>query len=148
MPCLPHTVRIASATQHFSTPSHVCSPALLSSLTRVQWGDTPLHLAGRWSRTATAALLLAVCPEAALAANNGGRAINLSRCDGLAPAIVAAVSSRAIAALSSKRRILALHAFLRVRALAASRRSAAAAALAAAAAPSAGTSLPAVAPPY
>ena len=115
----------------------------------MQNSNTPLHRAAESGRTATAALLLAVFPEAAIAANNGDRAIDLSRCYGLAPAIVAAVSSPAIAALSSKRRILALHAFLRARALrlAASRRSAAAAALAVAAAPSADTSLPAIAPP-
>ena len=114
----------------------------------MQNGFTPLHLAAQYGRTATAALLLAVCPEAALALDNDGEAIDFSSCDGLAPAVVAAVSSPAIAALSSKRRILALHAFLRVRALAASRRSAAPAALAAAAAPSAESLLPAVAPPY
>ena len=115
----------------------------------MQCGETPHHDAAQNGDTATAALLLAVCPEAALALDNDGRAIDSSRCDGLAPAVVAAVSSPTIAALSSKRRILALHAFLRVRALrlAASRRSAAAAALAAAAAPSADVSLPAIAPP-
>jgi len=89
----------------------------LSSLARVQDGRKPLYYAALWRRTATAALLLAVCPEAALASSNDGRAIDLSRCDGLAPAIVAAVSSPLVTSLASKRRILALYALLRQRAV-------------------------------
>ena len=45
-------------THHISTPSHVCSPALLSSLARVQDGETPLHDAAYNGHTAIAALLL------------------------------------------------------------------------------------------
>ena len=41
-----------------STLPHACSPALLSSLARVQYGETPLHNAAYCRHTATAALLI------------------------------------------------------------------------------------------
>ena len=46
------------STPHPSTPSHACSPALLSSLARVQYDRTPLHYATMYGRTPTVALLL------------------------------------------------------------------------------------------